>query len=41
MQGINSRKVSLPYVDPGFFFLGGGEGGQPENNPDNVFSPEL
>ena len=39
MQGINTRKVSHPYVDPGcfffvffvfffcFFFLGGGGGG--------------
>ena len=39
MQGINARKVSLPYADPGllfFFFLGGGRGGGlPENNPDN------
>ena len=36
MQGINARKVSLPYADPGFFlfffiffffFFGGGGGG--------------
>ena len=28
MQGINARKVSLPYAGPGFFFffLGGGGG---------------
>ena len=44
MQGINTLKVSLPYADPGFFlffFLGGGEGGLPENNPDDFFSPDL
>ena len=46
MQGINARKVSLPYADPGFFFCGGGGGGGvqaflPENNPDNFFSPQL
>ena len=41
MQGINARKVSLPYADPGFFFFlgGGGGGGEGEgclkNNPDN------
>ena len=34
-QGINARKVSLPYADQGFFFGGGEEGGLPENNPDN------
>ena len=27
MQGINARKVSLPYADPGLFFGGGGGGG--------------
>ena len=48
MQGINARKVSLPYADPGFFFFffffGGGGGVQaclPENNPDILFSPQL
>ena len=24
MQGINARKVSLPYADPGFFVGAGG-----------------
>ena len=28
MQGINARKVSLPYADPGFFFFFGGGGGE-------------
>ena len=44
MQGINTRKVSHPYVDPDFFFFffffGGGGGGVqaclPENNPDTL-----
>ena len=27
MQGINARKVSLPYTDPGIFVAGGGGGG--------------
>ena len=35
MQGINARKVSLPYTDPGIFVAGGpGLPGLPENNPD-------
>ena len=28
MQGINARKVSLPYADPGIF-VGGAGGGSP------------
>ena len=41
MQGINARKVSLPYADPGIFVGGGVQACLPENNPDNLFSPQL
>ena len=47
MQGINACKVSLPYADPGFIFVGGGGGGGgvqaclPENNPDIFFTSQL
>ena len=43
MQGINARKVSLPYTDPGIFVAGGGGGGPglPENNPDKFLVLNL
>ena len=45
MQRINARKISLPYADPGFYFVcvcvgGWGQACLPENNPD-IFSPQL
>ena len=45
MQGINARKVSVPYAGLRIFVGEGWGGGSraclPENNPDIYFSPQL